>query len=204
MDVSDFGNSASQFSLKEELALRINISDVDCIKDIIGTTDDVIDDTSFAKFYLPGFNKGEIMTFVPTKHPELFSSQKKFLNKLRIVMVNNDITSVGINFEKYIDEFVSFLYSEMEFDDGEELTMQPCHLRMEIGETTFAAYADREGRRGTEIVWILNEDKHRGSTRYKKGEVQMVACMIAAMQWNYSISEDACPKKIIGIRVIGD
>lgn len=210
MEVFEIAGSASQFASREEIALRITVEETDSITNIIPTIqypytrDDII--SELRQFLLPDFNKIEIMTFSPNKpaSANLSKSQKMFLNKLRYLVINNDIGNVDPSFEKYIDEFVSFLYYQGGFDDGENLTMKPCNLRMEISNESFATYADREGRRGTEIVWILCEDKHRSSRRYKKGETQMIACMIAAMQWNRAILNEMYPKYIIGIRVIGD
>ncbi|CAG8775487.1 8407_t:CDS:1, partial [Racocetra fulgida] len=90
------------------------------------------------------------------------------------------------------------------FDDGLDLTMRPCALELGINQIDFAAYADREGRRGTKVVWVLCEDKHKTSRKYKKGEVQLVACMIAAAQWNFAKLSEVYPEKLVGIRVIGD
>ncbi|CAG8474699.1 30861_t:CDS:2 [Racocetra persica] len=77
-------------------------------------------------------------------------------------------------------------------------------LELEINENEFEVYADREGKRGAEIVWVLCEDKHKGAIKYKKWEAHLVACMIAAAQWNYSMLDEVYPEKIVGIRVIGD
>ena len=55
-----------------------------------------------------------------------------------------------------------------------------------IGSNSYAAFADREGRRGTEIIWILDEDKHKfdskyfATTKYLRGDIQLIANMIAA------------------------
>jgi hypothetical protein len=205
ISVSEFGNSTSYFTSKEEKALRIKVFEKRSITDILGfsyTGCNIIPE--FDELILPEFDKGKIMTFNPKQNPGLTKSQKKFLGKLHRVLLNNNIGSTEPNFEKYIDELVYFLYDHGGFDDGEDLTMQPCNHTLEIKNEPFAAQADREGKRGTEIVWILCEDKHRSSRKYKKGETQIIACMIGAMQWNQSILNEVYPEKIIGIRVIGD
>ena len=49
------------------------------------------------------------------------------------------------------------------------------------------------------------EDKHIMSRTYKKGESQLICCMIAAYQYNYSILDGRVyPPKLIGIRVVAD
>ncbi len=56
----------------------------------------------------------------------------------------------------------------------------PCILRLQLGLENFAAYANKEGRRETEITWVIDEDKHRFDRRWKRGDVQLIANMIAA------------------------
>jgi hypothetical protein len=59
----------------------------------------------------------------------------------------------------------------------------PSNLRLYISGEDYAAFIDKEGRRGEEIVWVL---KHRFDPRYKQGDVQLIASFIAAAQMNYS------------------
>ena len=94
---------------------------------------------------------------------------------------------------------------EAKFEDGTELILMPCLLRLTIGEESFAAHAlrqfsknaalenvseSKEGRRETEIVWcevtgkhrvdrVLDEDKHKYSDTWcpsdKRGDIQLIA-----------------------------
>ncbi|CAG8654377.1 36625_t:CDS:1 [Gigaspora margarita] len=75
----------------------------------------------------------------------------------------------GYKDEKYVDEFVVFLCDQANFDDGKNLIMTTCALKFEIDHKQFVAYADREGRIGTEIMWMLCEDKFTRTKGYKKG-----------------------------------
>ncbi len=89
------------------------------------------------------------------------------------------------------------LMKAVKYDDGQNLTMRPCSLRLSVGDRSFAAEADREGRRGLDIIWIMQENKHIDDTRYSEGDVQLVSCMIAAAyQANYRD-----PGKMIGIKI---
>lgn len=84
-------------------------------------------------------------------------------------------------------------------EDGTELIL--ILLQLFIGEERFAAHSDREGRRGTEIIWVLDEDKHKFDRRWKKGDVQLIANIpldplgIAAAQTNMSVLNRVYPKK---------
>lgn len=101
----------------------------------------------------------------------------------------------------------------------------PCTLRLQVGTQSLAAYAYREGRRGTEIIWVLDEDKHKFDRLssppvgewWKKGDIQLIANMIAAAQANESVlkiiaaSQDnesvlnrVYPINIIGIKFNAD
>jgi hypothetical protein len=82
--------------------------------------------------------------------------------------------------------------------------MVPCNLELTIEQERFAAYADREGRRGTKTIWILDEDKHRFDTRYKDGIIQLVSCLIAAAQRNKANLLNNRPAKLIGTLIKGD
>ncbi len=42
--------------------------------------------------------------------------------------------------------------------------------------------ADKEGRRGLELTWIIQEDKHKKSSTYRHGDLQLACAMIAATQ----------------------
>jgi hypothetical protein len=198
ISISEFHNSVSQFRRYEERALKIKIHSVEDFSKIVDTTDNV-----YTELELDEFDEGRIMTFSPIDYQYLKSSQKKFLNKLKSVMINNNAIFDESNFERLIDDLMLFLCEHMDFDDGEYLTMKPCNLRLFIANDSFAAYTDREGKRGTEIVWIMCEDKHTMSRSYKKGELQLIYCMIAAYQYNYSLLGKMYPPKMIGMRIVG-
>lgn len=142
---------------------------------------------------------------MPSEHSHLEVPQKRFLNKLRLVLLNNDYASEESNFEKFIDNMMLFVYDHMGFDDGKRLIMRPCNLKLHIGDNSYAAHTDLEGRIGNEVIWVLCEDKHIESKSYKKGELQLICSMIAAYQYNYnSFYGTVHPQKILGTRVVAD
>lgn len=204
ISICNFGNSTSYFTSIEERALRIKIKEKSSINGIVKCANASNTIPELLDLTLDNFSKAEIMTFNPSEHKEMSSKQKKFIGKLKRVLINNDISSAEPNFEKHIDDFVSFLYDTAGFDNGDDFTMQSCNLVLGMREEMFAAQADKEGRRGTEIIWVLCEDKHRSSRKYKKGETQLVSCMIAAAQWNLSLTGETYPRTMMGIRVVGD
>jgi len=204
ISITRFHSSVSHFREREEKALRIRIHLTDNFNDIIDIPPRKLGPTELS-LELQGFHPGDIATFNPSLHEGLNVDQVRFLNKLRLVITNNDLASEESSFEKFIDDLVLFLYDRLGFDDGRNITMRPCNLRLVIGEESFAAHTDREGRRGTEVVWLTSEDKHVSSGSYKKGEVQLVCCMIAAYQHNYSVLDgDIHPPRMIGIRIVGE
>ena len=72
------------------------------------------------------------------------------------------------------------------------------------GVRVFSASADREGRRGLEIIWVMLENKHVDDTRYSEGDIQLISCMIAACQTNYRSLRELYPEKMLGIKIKGD
>jgi hypothetical protein len=99
---------------------------------------------------------------------------------------------------------VTFLCERANLDDGLDLTMRPCNLHLLLGPEKFAAIADKEGRRGTELTWLLQEDKHRKSSTYKHGDLQLACAMIAASQQNYNMLEEIYPSKILGMKFVAN
>ena len=70
--------------------------------------------------------------------------------------------------------------------DKAELTVRPYNLRLRISDQSFSASEDKEGGKGIELAWLIQEDKHRKSTTYKHGDLQPACSMIAAFQQNYT------------------
>lgn len=68
------------------------------------------------------FDKGKIVIFQPVKYFYLKSFQAKFLNKLKLILINNDSASEEYNFERFINDLMLFLYEYIGFDDGKNIT----------------------------------------------------------------------------------
>lgn len=203
----DFRPSTSSFRQEEEKALKITISSTDNEEDIfnrryIASDEDI--NHNLSQLYLENFNKEKIITYVPSKEDELSTNQRRFLGKLKLILINNDPDSEAPNCERFIDDLLSLICDYAELDDGLELTLRPCNLKLKIGDNEYAAIADKEGRRGQELTWILQEDKHRKSSTYKHGDLQLACAMIAATQHNYNLLEQIYPKKIMGLKAIAD
>lgn len=152
---------------------------------------------------MPNFDSAKIMALNPENYRnELSRDQIKFLYKLKLVLLNNDSDLESKRCERFIDDFVHYLYDKAGMDDGIDLIMRPCNLYLNIGNESFAAIADMEGRRGAEITWILCEDKHLKTSTYKHGDIQLASGLIAAFQLNYNFLEEIYPERIIGIKVV--
>jgi hypothetical protein len=55
-----------------------------------------------------------------------------------------------------------------------------------------------------DIIWILEESKHKYDTRYKQGDIQLIASLIAACQLNFIHSKKIYPEHLYGIKVVGE
>lgn len=202
-DVDRFKNQTSAFGKYEEEALKIKIIEETSYENIFELSE--VDVPDYLKHMeLSGFDYDKILTFKPADHPSFSDSQCLFLTKLKYVLLNNKDLSSN-RFEPYIQDLINDFFRECKLEDGRNLYMMPSSLRLYVGGEDYAAFIDKEGRRGEEIVWVLGENKHRFDPRYKQGDVQLVASFIAAAQMNYSKLRGILePKRLYGIKVVGD
>ena len=212
--VDDIGNSTSSFGENAEKFLNIRIEETDSFDDIINhgisscedkitySGDDVNQELN--DILLEGFDRDDVRVYKPQKHKHLPKRAQTFLYKLNTVVNNNYQQVEPTHVEDYIHDLMDNVLREAKFEDGTELILMPCLLRLTIGEESFAAHADKEGRRGTEIVWVLDEDKHKFDKRWKRGDIQLIANMIAAAQTNKLTLERVYPKRILGIKFDAD
>lgn len=203
IEIWDFHNSASSFAALEEKALRIKIQSFQNSEEVFNPSflSGVAElSEELKELLLPNFGKNEILTYNYMEHQSLNKNQRKFLWKLSNVFSNSESDIA----EKHVDELMALVCDIAGLDDGINLTMQPCNLKLTIESNSFAAHADREGRRGAEITWVLVEDKSRKSATYKKGDLQLAASIIAAFQENRNITDRIYPPMIIGIKVLVD
>ncbi|KAI8078918.1 uncharacterized protein BX664DRAFT_362460 [Halteromyces radiatus] len=197
IDIDNFHQSTASFREYEEKCLRIDVHQTNDVSLIFNTCNDESLLTNLQELVLDTLNVGDIKAFVPSKKDELTTSQRRFLMKLKLVLLSNDPDAFDPNCERFVDDLVNFLCEQVYLDDGLEMSVRPCQLRLTIGNQQFAATADKEGRRGQELIWLLQEDKHRGSTSYKHGDLQLACAMIAAIQRNYFRFETIKPKERI-------
>ena len=212
--VDDIGNSTSSFGEKAEKFLNICIEETDSFDDIINhgissyedkitySSDDVNQELN--DILLEGFDRDAVRVYKPYKHKTIPKRAQTFLYKLSTVVNNNYQQVEPTHVEDYIHDLMDNVLREAKFEDGTELILMPCLLRLTIGEESFAAHADKEGRRGTEIIWVLDEDKHKFDKRWKRGDIQLIANMIAAAQTNQSVLGRVYPERILGIKFDAD
>ena len=205
IDEQSYKSSTSKFNYVEEESLRITIIPNDSFLCIVNNDGDDSELPEFIKeLYLEDFSTDEIKVFNPKMHMQMSEIAVSFLVKLRLVVENNAQVDDVPREERFIDDMAIDLLKAVKYDDGINLTMRPCSLRLVVGDRHFAAEADREGRRGLEIIWIMQENKHIDDTRYSEGDVQLVSCMIAAYQANYRKMKELYPERMIGIKIKGD
>jgi len=202
ISLEEFRNSTSSFRKSEETAIKVKINATTKVTDIFEQRHIKGINTNLIQLLLPEYNEAQIKAYVPSKDDKLTTYQRKFLVKLRQVLINNDPDSEAPQCEKFVDDLLSFMCDLAELDDGLELILRPCNLKLQINNETFAAIADREGRRGQELAWIIQEDKHRKSSTYKHGDLQLACAMIAANQQNYNLLGEVYPAQIIGLKAV--
>jgi len=213
IDQHAFHSSTSKFNYVEEEALKIEVlpTDKDSFYSIILQQEyksGFFTDENVPKYikdlYIDNIHTDDIKIFNPKKHNDLSETLSSFLIKLRLVLENNARMYDVPREERFIDDMAIELMKIVKYDDGKFFTMRPCSLKLVIDDKSFAAEADREGRRGLRIIWILQENKHIDDTRYSEGDVQLVSCMIAAYQTNFRTTKELCPKTMIGIKIKGE
>lgn len=203
--IDEFRKSTSSFRKYEEQALKIKINETNNIEEIFDKKNLNLDiDIPLKNIILPEFNESNIKTYIPNINDGLTTDQRKFLLKLKIVLINNDPDSQASSCERFLDDLMNFICDKAELDDGLELTLRPCNLYLNIGNEYFAAIADKEGRRGLELTCFIQEDKHFKSSTYKHGDIQLSCAMIAGFQQNYNMFNEIYPKKLLGIKVVAD
>jgi hypothetical protein len=211
--VYDIGNSTSSFGEKAEYFLNIRINNTDSFDDIINhgaTSDERITydysdvNQELNDLLLQDFDRDAIRIYKPQHNKSLPKRAQTFLYKLSTVVNNNYVPIEPVHIEDYIHDLMDNVLREAKFEDGIELILMPCVLRLTIGDEGFATHADKEGRRGTEIIWVLDEDKHKFDKRWKRGDVQLIANMIAAAQTNRSALQKLYPSKILGVKFDAD
>lgn len=202
IDQHSFHTSTSKFNYVEEEALKIKVVPKDSFYYIIPQDKDV--PQFVQKLYLDNISTDDIKIYNPNKHNDLSETLSSFLIKLRLVLENNVRMYDVPREERFIDDMAIELMKIVKYDDGKHFTMRPCSLKLVIGDKSFAAEADREGRRGLNIIWIMQENKHIDDTRYSEGDVQLVSCMIAAYQNNFRITKEVCPDTMMGIKIKGE
>lgn len=205
-NINDFHSSTSSFRRKEQDALNIIITETGNPADIFEQT--LISSTTINEnlehLLLKEYSDKDIISFVASANDGLTSNQRKFLVKLKQVLINNNPDSEAPNCERYIDEMMYFLLDQANLDDGLEITMRPCILKLTISNEQFAANAEREGRVNTKLIFVVQEDKHIKSTTYKHGDLQIACSMLAAVQYNYQQDESLFHNNMYGIKVVAD
>lgn len=212
IDLYSIGESTSKFGRKAEKYLNISINETDDFEDIINhdiaenniVFDEEDVDQELRDLYLDDFNIDEIRKYKPQEYPHFPKNIRSFLSKLKLVVNNNYADVQPPRVEGYIHDLMNFLLTEANFDDGLHLTLRTCVLDLQISDETFAANADKEGRRGAEIIWVLDEDKCRFDNRWRKGDIQLIANMIAASQKNRALMDKVHPERMIGIKFDAD
>ncbi|KAJ3267733.1 hypothetical protein HK104_005647, partial [Borealophlyctis nickersoniae] len=197
---SDLGTSTSKFGRVEEEYLRIRIRDTDDITTILPVNfenDEISPKLSGLLF--PNIE----FTFLAEPLPGATVAQQKFIRKLAAVLRDN-AAKVPPRDERNINEFVRFLLDEAGFDDAVE--MNPCLLRLQVGDTEFATKAHRQidVNFARAPVVIVDEVKHVNDPRsYKKGAIQHAACMIAAAQQTWGDIDYEGVVKMRGLHWVG-
>lgn len=203
--VENLKKSTSSFAIYEEEALNIHIQGTNDVSDIFPGYSEVGIDPDLEHLRLGEFDYFRTLVFVPSHHTDLNDGQRRFLMRLRHVLQNSEAEGDDPRFEPYVQAMVDVFLQECKLDDAVHLEILPSMLSMNIAEKKFAAHSDKEGRKDGQLIWVLQESKHKNDTRYKNGEIQLVGALIAACQRNYNkFSGRVLPQAMYGINIKGD
>jgi hypothetical protein len=203
--VEGFKKWASAFAAYEEEALKIHIKETDRVYEIFPGYSNVKVDPRLERLRLEGLDYRCTLMFTPSEHRDLDEGQKRFLRRLRHVLMNSEPQNDNAKYEAYVQSMVDSFLQECKLDDGEHLEISPSRLKLRISGKKFATHSDKQGVKDGRLIWVLQESKHSSHHRYKNGEIQLVSALIAACQENYSFfPTDLLPQIIYGIDVKGD
>ena len=150
--VNNIGKSTSSFGKKAEKFLNIRVVEKDSFDDIVnhGETEDRVnyaeDDINkeLRDLLLDDFDRDAVRTYKPQLHKDLPQRAQTFLYKLGTVVNNNYVQVEPSHVEEYIHDLMDNVLKEAKFEDGTDLILMPCILRLAIGSESFAAYSDKE------------------------------------------------------------
>lgn len=203
----NIGKYTSVFGKNAEEFLNIQITKTESFENIVGKNvaynkSDI--NEKLKDLLLENFDRDAVRIYKPQLHKNLPKHAQTFLYKLSTVVNNNYVQVEPGRVEDYIHDLMDNVLKAAGFEDGTDLILMPSLLRLYIGSKEYAAYADREGRRGTEIIWVVDEDKHKFDRRWKRGDIQLIANMIAAAQTNELTLNKVYPTNILGIKFDAD
>lgn len=207
--LDNFRSSTSLFRGGEEKALRVLVRYSDTMDDVLHTNancDSITAEVEACPLLLPSITEGLILTYIASTTDGMSRVQRRFLQRLRLVLLNDNPNADASQCEKLIDELMGLIMDELDFDDGLELTLRPCNLRLTVGPNKFAVIAAKEGRRDADAgpTWILQEHKHQAFSTYKRGDIQLACDMIAAHQQNYRLLGRLYPPDMLAVKVMTD
>ena len=165
------------------------------VKDLLKTMQDLI---------LPGMNGWQMELIDLYECTNLNKLQTSFIYRLQQVIENNKSNSAIWRKEQYINVLTFELLKACKLSDRREFALEPSRLYLHIKNCRFAALADWQCSHGHRLVWVLHESKNIKTSTYKSSDMQLVACRLAAYQWNYNVLEVYYPDTILGMKVKGD
>ncbi|MCO5589277.1 hypothetical protein L7F22_043243 [Adiantum nelumboides] len=193
------------FGQREETMLRIRLIATNDPAEIFPAPLIQTVPESLKHLELENFGIAEILTFVPQDHRELSKAQRIFLRRVQDVTVS--VLDTVNRLDLYAQDLADCVIKECRLDDGGvRLYGRFSRLTLRMGSERYVMLSDREGRRRSgELVWILQHSKHRLECRYKQGDIQMVASLLAACQENFARNQGILDVKVLyGIKVVGE
>lgn len=201
--VFDTSSHGSIFGRNEERLLRITVKETDDPSMIFPGSLKFIVPAYLKHLELDKVSVSQILKYRPHDYPRLSASQRLFLQRLQDVLLNR--LDASSKFDLYLHDLVGYLIRECQLNDGLKLYVRFSKLALRAGTENYTLFSDREGRSSEEIVWILQESIHKFDTRYKKGDIQLAASMIAACQANLMMNKGELKvKTLYGLKVLGE
>ncbi|KAH7279164.1 hypothetical protein KP509_37G008400 [Ceratopteris richardii] len=201
-DEFDICHYGSTFGRDERLLMRITVKGTDDPSSIFPDAGNPSVPPYLKHLELEGFGVSQFLKYRSRDYPSLGKSQRLFAQRLQDVLLNRVDSSC--KHDMYLHDLVEHLVSECCLNDGLDLYTRASKLPLTIAKQEFLVFSNKEGWNRKGIVWTLQECKLKFDNRYRKGDIQLAASLIAACQANLRQRTGFNPRTMYGLKVLGE
>ena len=199
----DICSHGSRMGREEKLLLRIVIAETNDPSSIFPNSTNYFVPSYLKHLELDKFGLSQFLKYRSSDHPSLSAPQRLFAQRMQDVLLNRLDSSS--KYDMYLHDLVDCLIQECHLNNGLNVYTQASKLPLRVDGRNYTLLSNREGRNVDGIVWILQEGFHKFDTRYKKGDVQLAASLIAACQANIVEAKGELKSQTLyGLKVLGE